>query len=111
MEHNDMNKTIAIFALAAAVTSTVITASASTFTIEGSDNSFAIKSSGVTVGVTVDGTDVGLLSGPGWTYDADAKQLTISADCTLSGRGQYPARRPTPRGYQRPARHLPDRHR
>ena len=35
--------------------------------------------------VTVDGTDVGLLAGPGWTYDADAKQLTLSADCTLSG--------------------------
>jgi len=80
-----MNRTIAIFVFAVAVTSTVITASASTFTIEGSDNSFAIKSSGVTVGVTVDGTDVGLLSGPGWTYDPDAKQLTLAADCTLSG--------------------------
>ena len=89
-----MNRTIAIFALAAAVTSTVITASASTFTIEGSDNSFTIQRSGV----TVDGTDVGLLSGPGWTYDADAKQLTLSADCTLSGTNpaRASASRPAP---------------
>ena len=36
-------------------------------------------------GVTVDGTDVGRLSGPGWAYDVTAKQLSLSADCVLSG--------------------------
>lgn len=46
VEHNNMNKTIAIFALAAAVTSTVITASASTFDISGSGNSFSVTRSG-----------------------------------------------------------------
>ena len=76
-----MNKTIAIFTLAAVVTSAAVPARASTFTISGSGSLFTIQRSGV----TVDGTDVGLLAGPGWTYDADVKQLTISADCTLSG--------------------------
>lgn len=41
-----MNKTIAIFSVAAAVTSTVITASASTFDISGSGNSFSVTRSG-----------------------------------------------------------------
>ena len=36
-------------------------------------------------GVAVDGTDVGRLAGPGWFYDATAKQLTLTADCVLSG--------------------------
>ena len=36
-------------------------------------------------GVTVDGTDVGRLSGPGWSYDPSAKRLAVSADCVLSG--------------------------
>jgi hypothetical protein len=36
-------------------------------------------------GVTVDGTDVGRLSGPGWTYDVNTKQLALSANCVLSG--------------------------
>ena len=41
-----MNRTIAIFSVAAAVTSTVITASASTFEISGSGNSFSVTRSG-----------------------------------------------------------------
>ena len=48
VEHNNMNKTIAIFAFAAAVTSTVLPASASTFTISGSGSSFTITRSGDT---------------------------------------------------------------
>ena len=52
-------------------------------TVSGTNTTATVVSTAI--GVTVDGTDISSLSGPGWTYDADAKQLTLSADCTLSG--------------------------